>query len=386
MGDKTLFTPEESGALLGVSPEIIRELIESSELAALCGGKYIHRQELRRFGVDTFEPPQTRLLTDYVRYAYENIIRDEQEVTTLASYENDLLYIYRWEPFREMTLGEVKAADVKNFLDNVKLKNGSAPCVSVKRKVKFLLNRVLETAVEEGLLDRNPMNPVKNILNGSKSRAATEKSRAGAIPLPLLKSAMRVIKKSERYFPIIVTLLHTGLRIGELIALEWRCIDFKRGVIRVEQSYKRVRDPGRSKERYKGWIGEPKTAGSRREIYVHASLLEMLKLRKAGSGGCRLVFPTKRGELDSYSSLRRGISKYWQAHGVEPHSVHFHLFRHSYGTYMEAAGVKESVCRALMGHSGEGDAHGVYIDVLPKQKRKAAAMYYAYMRDVFEAE
>jgi len=52
----------------------------------------------------------------------------------------------------------------------------------------------------------------------------------------------------------------TGLRIGEILALRWRDVDFSSGEIRVEQAC------------YRGLIGTPKTKGSRRTLPMPESL------------------------------------------------------------------------------------------------------------------
>jgi integrase len=379
--EKLLYTFRESGKILGLKTSVISELTEHRELTVVCG-KYIHAKELERFAAGDTAAGK-HLLTDYTKYAYESIIKDEQEATTLAGYEYYLLYIYRFPGFENVFIEDINPDDIKEFFKNVQLKNGQTPSISILLKIKFLLNRVFDIALEENIIKRSPMRFLKNFLNGKKSQS--ERDRAAAIPFETLKAALREVRGNDTYAPIILTLLHTGMRIGEVIALEYGNINFEMGYIRVVKAYKRVPDPAQSSDEYKGRVGGPKTEGSARDIYVHKSLLKMLRKRKQDSGGQKLVFPNKFGEIYSYSGLRNSVSRFWAARGINPRAVHFHLFRHSYGTYMEAAGVKESVCRELMGHRSGGDAHSVYIDVLPEQKREAAMLYYEYMKEIFVA-
>src|SRR5260370_12201108 len=56
----------------------------------------------------------------------------------------------------------------------------------------------------------------------------------------------------------------TGLRIGEILALRWKDVDFKSGELRVEQAC------------YRGLIGTPKTKGSRRTLPLPESLQDEL--------------------------------------------------------------------------------------------------------------
>ena len=66
---------------------------------------------------------------------------------------------------------------------------------------------------------------------------------------------------------MIITALYTGMRIGEIMALEWSDIDFKNKLIKITKSYSYTEDR----------IKDPKTESSKRVIRVSQKLLDILK-------------------------------------------------------------------------------------------------------------
>ena len=107
--------------------------------------------------------------------------------------------------------------------------------------------------------------------------------------------------------PIASIALATGLRRGELLALQWSDIDLDRGVLRVERSLEETKAGLRVKP--------PKTRRGRRNIGLPADAVSMLRehrkrqieLRLAlGHGGQpTLVFSTIEGDLLSPDNLSR---------------------------------------------------------------------------------
>jgi integrase len=47
--------------------------------------------------------------------------------------------------------------------------------------------------------------------------------------------------KGDRLYPIVVLAIATGMRRGELLALQWRDVDLDRGALRVERSLEQTR-------------------------------------------------------------------------------------------------------------------------------------------------
>lgn len=80
----------------------------------------------------------------------------------------------------------------------------------------------------------------------------------------------------EMDFPIFLTLSYSGMRVGELVSLEWEDIDFDKHTIRIIKTYY---NPNNNTVQFS--LGTPKTAGSARTIVVEPEVIEVLKDLKA---------------------------------------------------------------------------------------------------------
>src|SRR5215212_3254314 len=123
-----------------------------------------------------------------------------------------------------------------------------------------LLHKALDQAEAEDRIPRNA--------------AATLKlpriDREEIAPLTA-EEANRLIEaaRGDRLEALYVLAVHTGMRQGELLALNWQDVDLDEGVVRVSLTL--TRDRGRLS------IGEPKTKRSRRTIHLTQTVVRKLK-------------------------------------------------------------------------------------------------------------
>jgi integrase len=143
---------------------------------------------------------------------------------------------------------------------------------------------------------------------------------------------------SERDAAIFLTAAFTGLRMGELLALHWRDVDFAGQTIRVQASY------------YLGQLTTPKS-GKVRAVPLApdvASALAELGSRLDWVGDDDLVFAGDAGGYLDGSALRRRYKLALQAAALRP--LRFHDLRHTFGTRMIAKADIRRV-QEWMGHA-----------------------------------
>jgi integrase len=137
---------------------------------------------------------------------------------------------------------------------------------------------------------------------------------------------------------IFLTAAFTGLRMGELLALRWRDVDFTGRTIRVRASY------------YLGQLTTPKS-GKVRAVPMApdvASALAQLGQREHWVGDDDLVFAGVAGGYLDGSALRRRYKAALAAAGLRP--LRFHDLRHTFGTRMIAKADIRRV-QEWMGHA-----------------------------------
>jgi integrase len=137
---------------------------------------------------------------------------------------------------------------------------------------------------------------------------------------------------------LYLTAAFTGLRMGELLALRWRDVDFAGSTVRVRASF------------YNGNLSTPKS-GKVRAVPLApdvATALAQLGRRENWVGDDDLVFAGEGGDHLDASALRRRYKTALAAASLR--RLRFHDLRHTFGTRMIAKADIRRV-QEWMGHA-----------------------------------
>lgn len=189
-----------------------------------------------------------------------------------------------------------------------------------------IIKRILNMAVEEGILNRNPAVQVKVKVPQAKQAILnrTEVDR-------LLREAQNI---NHRFYNIWAMALLTGMRSGELFALKWSDVDLETGKIHITRSW----SP-------KNGFGDTKTA-RHRLVPISPELRSfLLKLRQERIGG-EFVLP----RLQEWKTGNQAevIKDFCIGIGITP--IKFHDLRATFITQMLNNGVSLAIVMAIVGH------------------------------------
>lgn len=175
------------------------------------------------------------------------------------------------------------------------------------------------------------------------------------------KKEMRVLSRQEQArfisylledmdtckFGVLLTLF-TGVRIGELCALQWGKISLEEQTIRIDATLQRLRDTNMTgSARTRIVIGTPKSDTSVRTIPLTDFAARLCQKMDPHSAAAYILTGTDR--FMEPRALQYRMEKYTRACGLE--GVHFHTLRHTFATRAVEVGFELKSLSEVLGHA-----------------------------------
>lgn len=283
-------------------------------------------------------------------------IRDE-ELKASSVHTETWAFIKFLKKFGTKTISDVTGQEIQRFILDLNL----APTTRVIRKTYY--NLLFEYAQKVGYIKSNPMLQV--VL--PKIRATSDDVRRKQNGF-LDRKEMRLIlnygyslSKYRRQTALFEFMFLTGLRIGELLALKWEDIDFKKMSLTVNHTLNLHGYVANARQ-----LLSPKTAHSYRTISLNKRCMEILELFSSESYDKEFIFVSEKGriygrdELSTY--FKRICSKKLGSEGEE-RRYHLHMLRHSHISLLVEMNVPIKVIMERVGHSNEKMILQVYSHV-----------------------
>lgn len=287
------------------------------------------------------------LFSEWFQIFYDTYIKNVVAYDSAVEYMS--IYKKFYKSLYDMELSQVKPLHIQQCINLA-----SSYSNSRHRKVYFLLNRCFSMAVLNDYIDKNPcekVKPPKRIRKNVQYFASDE-----------LKKLFDTPHMTQR---MLLLMLYTGLRKGELLALELRNINFKEKYINVCQSL----------VRFEGGEKIVQTTKSRRDRYVplNDNALQILDsiieldhpsdFLFTGSKGQPLPFRTFQKRYQTYFDMQK--KKYPDLKYLSPHKL-----RHTFATFVLRSGADVETVRCLLGHSDITTTQ-IYVHSSDEQLRQA---------------
>ena len=245
------------------------------------------------------------------------------------------------------------------------------------KTTRDILNQTYNHAVE---MKQVAMNPVSGTKLPKPSRVLAEKREAEkVIPVDARMGILRATEKDLRMKTAITTLMFTGMRVGEWLALTWGQVDFSNSVITIDRAATKACEYNADRELIsrKTVVGETKTQCSERKIKVSMIVIDVLSewkkalpdhVRKSVhkdviSDEC-VVFPNDLGQMRTYNGFRNTYRRFMAENNLGNYSLH--SYRHTHATMLLERGVNPRVVQKLLGHREIETTLGIYSHVLPE--------------------
>lgn len=297
-------------------------------------------------------------------YFQQWIERKRQEVKSSTVYR----YIEQYRSFIKKDFAQMKMKDIaKAHIINWKrgMDMGGRLSPSTINSVLTLFRNILNTAVDDEIIDKNPSNKIK--LSRIIVKATEKHHRA------LTKEEEQTFFKAAEgtfYYELLSFMHKTGLRIGEAGALLWSDIDYEKGVIHVNKTLVQTEEGSTE-------VGDPKTGAGKRNIPldIDDALISILESQRKKQKIVSIdqnqnyVFMSTRDSRICNSRVNAAIklicNNLEKEGGI--HIEHFtaHALRDTFATRKIEAGMNPKMLMYLMGHSSFRMTMDLYAQALP---------------------
>ncbi|HLQ44700.1 MAG TPA: tyrosine-type recombinase/integrase, partial [Planctomycetaceae bacterium] len=305
-------------------------------------------EELRAVNQGTVRPESSMLFGTFAEEQWKTLVLPTLKLSTQHGYKT-VLAKHLLPYWRDWRLRDIGRQDVQQWVaDRFRQKLGW----QTVRNSWTLLSGILETAVEYGYLSMNPARGVK----------FPEKELKEAPVLFTAEDFMKLLEQLDEPYRTMARLIAlTGLRIGELLAVRWRCLDLEIGTLSVRESV------------YEGKFQSPKTRKSRRTMPLGPQIIVWLRehrLRAKRTESDDLVFGNRKGQPLRESKLLRNVLQP-AAERAGLGRVTWHQFRHIHSSLLNDLRVPVKIAQEQLGHSSISTTLNIYTHVVDASHRKA---------------
>ena len=241
--------------------------------------------------------------------------------------------------------------------------------VKYANNLMTICKMIFKDAVKEEIIEKSPAANIGRLKKDMKKEARETIHRALTVEEQAL--FMDEMKKNY-YYPVAAFMLLTGMRFGEVAALEWSNVNLDEMIVKVAVT-------STVDENGKRTTGRPKSKAGEREIPLKSEtegLFDMARERRELlniPADNDHVFFTPSGREVNIQAINRAISSTIKALGkkgvyMEPFTSH--CFRDTFATRYIEGGGNPNTLKEILGHSSLSMTMDLYAHVLPDTKRK----------------
>lgn len=243
---------------------------------------------------------------------------------------------------------------VTELITHGNLKTGKGLAANTVNAIITVIQQSMETAHHMKFTDVYEMNNLK--------RPKLEEKPVVCFTVAEQRRIEQAVREDKRDKMLgVLICLYTGLRIGELMALEWDDIDFQKRELRVTKSCHDGKDKNGKICRV---TGTPKTSHSNRVIPLPKQLIPILRDMKKRSNSSLVI--TDKGKIPSVRAYQRSFELLLCRIGVPHHG--FHSLRHTFATRAIECGMDVKSLSEILGHKNSTVTLNRYVHSMMEYK------------------
>lgn len=277
--------------------------------------------------------------------------------STLARYANSLMIVDKY--FKRTELNSIKKLDYQLFINAY----GKIHSKASVKKLNSHIRSCVKNAVEDDIIKKDFTSNVVLTFDAARTR------KVSFLDVKQSKTLLRHLTETLTDYPIynmmIILALHTGLRVGEALALTWKDINFDFKTLEVNKSWDYKEKKMKS----------TKTDSSVRIITIDDDLITTLDKFKRLKRSIKIndpLFVNDQSKIVSPEGANKALNRELKACDIIIPNFHFHSLRHTHASYLLYKGVSIYYISQRLGHSSFKttiDTYSHVIDELNVQEK-----------------
>jgi len=293
------------------------------------------------------KPHSTMMFGDFAQKWEEAVLPTYRAST--RNFYRDILRRHLVPRFEQHRLCDIHTPDLQVFLNQ----KAERYAPSVLYHIRATMSRACASAKEWGYLEHNPASgvrlPQKHPIRPKVTFQPAE-----------VRTILNHLQGTHRTMVLLIAV--TGMRVSELLALQWSDIDFARRLVHVRRTF------------YRGSFGLPKTPTSERVIPISDGLFVALQrhMGNVRQNASPLVFPNADGKpYEAANLLRRLLHPALAKCGLP--KTGWRVFRRSVATALSEMREPVRTTQQVLGHSSPHTTLAFYTQSVEESERNAIA-------------
>ena len=329
--------------------------------------------------------PAKMTLSDWMDLWYKEYTFDKK-YSTLKGYKAQINKHIR-PGIGKYNLSQLNPMILQRFFNHLSEPDEKGKVLSPKsiKNIYIILSGILEQAVENEMISKNPCKKVKlpKVYN-KQITPLTDKQ---------VKDFLEIISTDEIYGTILRVIVFTGLRLGEAMGLTWDCVDFEKGALNINKQLQRrpQKDGGSTLTSVK--------SGKPRILKPAPFVMQLLKIRyteqimqKQRSEDLWLAWSNEEEHKKAlvFTNLQGGylIPKRVYLHfksaavAIGAPDARVHDLRHTYAVLSLQNGDDIKTVQENLGHASAAFTLDVYGHVSDRMKKESANRMEEYIKNL----
>ena len=306
-------------------------------------------------------PKPSISLGNWLDHWYQDYKKANLRPNTQMSYERRI-YQHIIPALGNIHLDKLTAGDIQQFYTHLRQNGrllrtelyGEGLSDQTIRGIHTTLHAALDKASEEKLLFRNPADSCK---------PPSARPREMQVLTPEEIQRLLIQAREDSCYELFLLELSTGLRRGEILALQWDDLNLRTGALRVERQVHRVKG--------ELVVSPPKTKAGNRTVLLPAPVLKVLKAYQE-TVHSRWMFPSpvKEDSPMDPAAIRKRLQTVLDR--AECKRLRFHDLRHTFATASLEHGMDIKTLSTIIGHVSSTTTLNTYTHVTDAMRQSAA--------------